>query len=150
VGTEVTGALRLGNADDGISVFNAAQNVIGGTQAGSGNVVSGNGRSGIAFEGRRPLQPVPGNPDRHPPPRHRLVEHHVRRRHFSSASCKRGRRHVGRGEQCDFPATAGRDLPQHQQRGNTWRGINWNLDFRQTRWFTNRYNGITSATPMRT
>lgn len=53
VGTEVTGALRLGNADDGISVFNAAQNVIGGTQAGSGNVVSGNGRSGIAFEGQQ-------------------------------------------------------------------------------------------------
>jgi parallel beta-helix repeat protein len=53
VGTDAGGALRLGNADDGISVLNAAQNIIGGTNAGSGNVVSGNGRSGIAFEGQQ-------------------------------------------------------------------------------------------------
>lgn len=53
IGTDAGGALRLGNADDGISVLNAAQNVIGGTNTGSGNVVSGNGRSGIALEGQQ-------------------------------------------------------------------------------------------------
>src|SRR5262249_17045231 len=47
IGTDKTGTVALGNAGDGISLSNAPNNTIGGTAAGAGNVISGNGRVGV-------------------------------------------------------------------------------------------------------
>ena len=47
IGTDITGNLPIGNNEDGINVFNAANNTIGGTTAGAGNVISGNGLNGV-------------------------------------------------------------------------------------------------------
>jgi hypothetical protein len=49
IGTDVTGTQNLGNSSNGISVFGAAGNTIGGTAVGAGNVISGNGAYGISF-----------------------------------------------------------------------------------------------------
>lgn len=50
IGTDVTGTQDLGNAVDGIVLFAGAEdNSLGGTQAGSGNVISGNDGNGIAM-----------------------------------------------------------------------------------------------------
>jgi CSLREA domain-containing protein len=46
IGTDVTGMLDLGNSFSGVNVQQANGNMIGGTAAGAGNVISGNG-SGI-------------------------------------------------------------------------------------------------------
>ncbi len=46
IGTDVSGAVALGNGSDGIWVRSSG-NLIGGTNAGSGNVISGNGDAGI-------------------------------------------------------------------------------------------------------
>ena len=50
IGTDASGMLDLGNAFDGIFVDNGSGNTIGGTAAGAGNVISGNGNSGVGFE----------------------------------------------------------------------------------------------------
>ncbi len=48
IGTDVTGTVALGNGGDGISRLTAGpSNTIGGTVAGAGNVIAGNGRVGI-------------------------------------------------------------------------------------------------------
>ena len=47
VGTDVTGTLALGNGDSGIEIENAIENTIGGGASGAGNLISGNGGSGI-------------------------------------------------------------------------------------------------------
>jgi uncharacterized repeat protein (TIGR01451 family) len=48
VGTDVTGTVALGNASPGVSVGGVQINVlIGGTAAGAGNVISGNGQYGV-------------------------------------------------------------------------------------------------------
>jgi CSLREA domain-containing protein len=48
IGTDITGALDLGNTVDGIIlVASANSNTIGGTDAGAGNVISGNNSTGI-------------------------------------------------------------------------------------------------------
>jgi titin len=50
IGTDVTGMLDRGNTNQGIALFNAsANNTIGGTAAGAGNVISGNNGFGIAL-----------------------------------------------------------------------------------------------------
>lgn len=51
IGTDKNGTTDLGNAGDGIRSGNigGASVTIGGTAAGAGNVISGNGRSGIQF-----------------------------------------------------------------------------------------------------
>jgi hypothetical protein len=52
VGTDVTGTLALGNGLDGVVLQNgAANNTVGGTAAGAGNLVSGNARVGIYLLG---------------------------------------------------------------------------------------------------
>ena len=51
VGTKADGGGDLGNVSDGIFVSQATDNVIGGSASGSGNVVAGNGGSGINFAG---------------------------------------------------------------------------------------------------
>jgi YD repeat-containing protein len=48
IGTDLTGALPLGNADDGVHIQNSASgNLVGGTANGAGNLISGNGWSGV-------------------------------------------------------------------------------------------------------
>jgi hypothetical protein len=48
IGTDITGTVALGNADNGVLVNNSANaNTIGGTAAGAGNLVSGNGKAGV-------------------------------------------------------------------------------------------------------
>jgi len=49
IGTDVTGADRLGNANNGIFIHAADGYTIGGTETGAGNLVSGNGGNGIVI-----------------------------------------------------------------------------------------------------
>jgi hypothetical protein len=51
IGTAVNGTTALGNADDGVYILTAANNIIGGTAPGAGNVISGNGAVGIQIDG---------------------------------------------------------------------------------------------------
>ena len=52
IGTDVNGAAAIGNGGDGVSLSNGANaNLIGGTTAGSGNVISGNAGHGVMMEG---------------------------------------------------------------------------------------------------
>jgi parallel beta-helix repeat protein len=52
IGTNASGAAAIGNAWEGIQVWDSgANNTIGGTALGAGNVVSGNGRTGIRIDG---------------------------------------------------------------------------------------------------
>ena len=50
IGTDVTGALALGNAHEGIYATNAGPNTIGGTMPGAGNLISGNGSRGVFID----------------------------------------------------------------------------------------------------
>ncbi len=47
IGTDITGMLDLGNSHDGIHLYNAGGNIIGGLLPGERNVISGNNQSGI-------------------------------------------------------------------------------------------------------
>jgi len=47
IGTNAAGTAGIGNEDDGLELGNAANNLIGGTAAGAGNVISANGLRGI-------------------------------------------------------------------------------------------------------
>ena len=52
IGTDITGSLVISNAGSGIDVFNSAQALLlGGTNAGAGNLISGNGAYGIGAQG---------------------------------------------------------------------------------------------------
>jgi len=51
IGTDVTGTQDLGNLDNGVFLDGASDNVIGGTTAGAGNVISGNGTGGVVISG---------------------------------------------------------------------------------------------------
>ncbi len=51
LGTDLTGALAINNRADGITLQGAANNVIGGTDAGARNVISANGGAGVAMLG---------------------------------------------------------------------------------------------------
>lgn len=51
IGTDVAGERAIGNSYDGIFVFNAPDNTIGGSVAGSGNVVAANGGGGLQLYG---------------------------------------------------------------------------------------------------
>ena len=53
IGTDVTGTKPLGNANPGVGIGGgAANNTIGGTAAGAGNVISGNEEDGILITGQ--------------------------------------------------------------------------------------------------
>jgi hypothetical protein len=54
IGTDPTGRQALGNNAHGIEVVNSANNTIGGTDAATRNVISGNRGYGITFEGAAP------------------------------------------------------------------------------------------------
>ena len=50
IGLNAAGTASVGNTNQGIAVFSgAANNTIGGTAAGAGNVISGNGQVGLRF-----------------------------------------------------------------------------------------------------
>jgi parallel beta-helix repeat protein len=61
LGTDATGRLDRGNAADGIRVQGAANNLIGGTAPGAGNLISGNGGFGIWLRGQASNNTVQGN-----------------------------------------------------------------------------------------
>ena len=50
IGTDASGAADLGNSADGVAVF-APDNIVGGTEAGAANVISGNDSRGIWIQG---------------------------------------------------------------------------------------------------
>ena len=58
IGVDATGNAALGNSD-GILLF-ASANIIGGTDAGAGNIIAGNDGTGTAFDGAQIL--IAGNP----------------------------------------------------------------------------------------
>jgi titin len=47
IGTTVTGMAGLGNVYNGLEIASSSSNLIGGTSPGAGNLISGNGQSGI-------------------------------------------------------------------------------------------------------
>ena len=49
LGLGVTGSIVVSNAGDGITIYGAATNLIGGLNSGMGNVISGNGLAGISL-----------------------------------------------------------------------------------------------------
>ncbi|MCK5598370.1 hypothetical protein KAI78_02000 [bacterium] len=62
IGTDVNGTSDLGNNSHGVIITNSAQgNTIGGTIAGSGNVISGNNDSGIFLTGSTTNNTIIGN-----------------------------------------------------------------------------------------
>jgi titin len=52
IGTDVTGTLAVSNHLDGVTINNAAGNIVGGTAAGSQNVISGNADRGVLILNR--------------------------------------------------------------------------------------------------
>jgi hypothetical protein len=51
IGTDVTGAVAIGNARIGVDVETGTQNQVGGTSNGAGNVIAWNGRQGVVVNG---------------------------------------------------------------------------------------------------
>ncbi len=51
IGTDKTGLVALGNGEDGIFISAGVSNIIGGSAAGAGNVISANGRFGRVNDG---------------------------------------------------------------------------------------------------
>ncbi|MCX8091522.1 MAG: immunoglobulin domain-containing protein [Verrucomicrobiae bacterium] len=50
IGTDVTGAVAVSNAADGITLSGASYTLVGGTNAGARNVISGNGGRGVMID----------------------------------------------------------------------------------------------------
>ena len=61
IGTDLTGLDGLGNGQDGVFVTDSRNNVIGGTTAGSGNLISANGGSGVELTSSRGHAVTGGN-----------------------------------------------------------------------------------------
>lgn len=65
IGTDATGAVDLGNESDGVAMLSGASSItnciVGGTAAGAGNVISGNGGAGVQFIGVGANNIVQGN-----------------------------------------------------------------------------------------
>ncbi len=61
IGTNAAGTNDLGNTLDGVAIQNCANNQIGGTLAGAGNVISGNNSDGIQITGTAPGNLIQGN-----------------------------------------------------------------------------------------
>jgi parallel beta-helix repeat protein len=51
IGTDATGGAAIPNSGDGVTAQGAGGNTIGGTDAGAGNVISGNSQGGVALKG---------------------------------------------------------------------------------------------------
>ncbi len=61
IGVDVAGAVRLGNGFAGVEVTNGPNNVVGGILPGAGNLISGNGDSGIALRSGASATLIQGN-----------------------------------------------------------------------------------------
>jgi hypothetical protein len=63
IGTDVTGTLALPNGLDGIQIVGGSNNLVGGTETGAGNLISGNARYGVYIysAGSSGAQIVQGN-----------------------------------------------------------------------------------------
>jgi titin len=61
IGTDKTGTQELGNGASGIRIARASNNLIGGTVAASGNVISGNDQEGVWIDGDSFANLVQGN-----------------------------------------------------------------------------------------
>jgi Bacterial Ig-like domain (group 3) len=61
IGTDVTGTRAIGNGFDGVIVFGASNNTIGGTAVGAGNVISGNSANGVDVQSGSTGNLVEGN-----------------------------------------------------------------------------------------
>ena len=61
IGTDVSGSANLGNVDDGVVIVDASDNVVGGSQAREGNVISGNDQAGVAIIGFNDPENTSGN-----------------------------------------------------------------------------------------
>jgi hypothetical protein len=61
IGTDITGLVNNGGLQLGINVANSANVEIGGTSAGMGNIISGNGQYGISVNGTSPAVLIKGN-----------------------------------------------------------------------------------------
>jgi titin len=51
IGTNASGTADLGNTYNGVYIYLASNNVIGGTITGAGNLISGNNHNGIVIDG---------------------------------------------------------------------------------------------------
>jgi len=51
IGTDITGTQALSNSRDGAYILEASDNIIGGTTAAAGNLISGNDRGGVRISG---------------------------------------------------------------------------------------------------
>ncbi|MSU56861.1 MAG: hypothetical protein EXS35_01520 [Pedosphaera sp.] len=51
IGTDASGAARLANLYSGVEIFNSVSNTVGGAVSGAGNLISGNGLSGVYVSG---------------------------------------------------------------------------------------------------
>src|SRR5215207_1939962 len=61
LGTNAAGSADRGNGDDGVDVFGADNNTIGGTTAGARNVISGNNQDGVQISGNASIGIATGN-----------------------------------------------------------------------------------------
>jgi titin len=61
IGTDATGKTAVGNGYSGVAISNAPANLIGGAAGGAGNVISGNGDSGINLGGNTSGTVIQGN-----------------------------------------------------------------------------------------
>jgi parallel beta-helix repeat protein len=61
IGTTVSGLAALGNGERGVLISGASNNDIGGTEAGSGNLISGNAMAGVLIEQDASGNQVQGN-----------------------------------------------------------------------------------------
>ncbi len=61
IGVNAAGTAALGNTANGLDIKNEPSNTIGGTAAGAGNVISGNGQDGIILYGNGGYNTVQGN-----------------------------------------------------------------------------------------
>jgi uncharacterized repeat protein (TIGR01451 family) len=61
IGTNASGSANLGNGFDGIRMFDSSNCQIGGTAAGAGNLISGNGGSGLTINSVSTGNQVQGN-----------------------------------------------------------------------------------------
>jgi len=61
IGTDVTGSLALSNVVDGITIYGANNNIIGGTNVGAQNVISGNGEYGVFITNGAVSNQIQGN-----------------------------------------------------------------------------------------
>ena len=61
LGTDTSGTVALANLGDGVTLSAALNNVIGGTSAGAGNLISGNAKAGVSFAANATGNLVQGN-----------------------------------------------------------------------------------------